>query len=151
MIKTLSFWIAVALAAYGIFFFAERHYKGVIEAQVATIKTVETERDSYRKQLEDAGITSTSLKKRALILADQIDEFAKNWPINSPDNSDWFWNFRKRFNTRIEKIIDELDEHGQHSAELDPSVEPVNPELYKPENARKLASSIRSLAQKLKD
>jgi hypothetical protein len=105
------------LLSLGAYWLVDRFYGAEIRAQTATIKTVESERDSYRKQLEDAGVFPSSLKKRVLILATQLDRFTTQWPTNDAGRHIKYDEFSQRFENRIEKAFRELDEHGQPSTQ----------------------------------
>ena len=136
----------------GAYWLVDRFHVAEIRGKDATIVTLSAERDAYKRQLEEAGISSFSLKKRAIILADQIADFARRWPTNGSP-VDPFWEFEGRFEARILKIRDELDEHGQQSQEFDQESRLPNrsPGNFKPDVAIRLASHIRRLANNLRD
>src|ERR1051325_328482 len=126
VVKTWAFWVMVVIVSGGAWSLNQWHFSGIIAGKDATsaqkdatIKTIEAERDSYRSKLQDAGIVSTPLKKRALILAEQVNEFADGVPNNADSFNDGWQRFTQRFGNRIKTITDELDSRGQHSDALD--------------------------------
>jgi len=117
--------ICTALLGIGIHRFVDHLYAAEIKGNEATMKlkdalvvNISEERDFYLRKLQDAGIVSTPLKKRAVILVDDLIKFADNWPTNADSNA-MFWKFKSRFEVRISKTVSELEEQGLHSTDFD--------------------------------
>jgi hypothetical protein len=107
------------------------HYQGILEEKNATIEKQskaldrsDKENERLEHQLANSKAylpdISIPLKKRAMILADQMDEFQKNEVRQHPGD----WNFvpswyGARFERRMETVRSQLDELGIHSLGLD--------------------------------
>jgi len=132
----------------------ERHYRGLIDEKDATIKRVEADRDSYKNRLQEAGVTSTPLKKRALVLVADMTDFADNWPTNAGPG-ELFWKFENRFRNRFDKIVAELEEQGQHSKDFESDSDFMsaahNVTGFNAGVVYRTAKNLRTLAEGLKD
>jgi len=151
----LAFWLSVGICSgligLVIYLWISSLYAAEIRAKDATVKSLETDRDALKRRLEEAGISSTPLKKRTLILATQLSEYAANWPKNAEGMSLWA-SFGGRFGRRIEKLRDELDEHGVRSEALDKIAGTVfDASQFTPTSVQLLANELNRLAEKVKD
>src|SRR3989442_7115278 len=90
VIKGGPFLSCLSLVAVGIFILVDWHYRGTLDEKDATIRTVAEERDKANrdneklfKQVEALRIyraqDALPLKKKALILVQQIRQFTKDW------------------------------------------------------------------------
>jgi hypothetical protein len=158
VMKSTSFWIIAVVVTLAIWAIQDHHYGGIVKTQEATIRTVEAERDRYRSQLQDAGIISTPLKKRAVVLATQLREFAISWAAASekPRQMELYNEFSNRFEGRIYKVLSELDEQGQSQKAI--NVNDIQNRLLNSQNTAKeaaeingMANAIERLANQLKD
>ena len=108
------------------------------------------ENEKLERQLSNAKSyqpdTSIPLKRRILILADQLDEFAKD--IEAGKTGDPKWMYQERFQHRVEAVRNQLDESGVRSAELDQIV--INRAWVEQtsERVRLMAGDFRKLAER---
>ncbi len=126
-----------------------------LKSKDATIQQKDATIEQLRTVLAVNGLNTFPLKKRAIVLAYQLDESSKNYPTNLTEQMNYAYTISRRFlDTRVPNILYELDQQGAHSDELDDN-SPLRQELrntpIKPESVRKLAQLIRSLASRLKD
>jgi len=175
----LSFVVSVLLvtSVFGgcIYWFVDHLYASAlrgqlaqIQAQEATIKDISEERDHANRDNEklrrDVAAfqavhddKSFPLKKRALILSSQLKEYAarlidatnKNDPVKRNEiNNEW----ENRFQHRVNLVLSQLDEYGQHSEKLESSVNYVG--IYSPQAAELISlysSEIARMANNLAD
>lgn len=91
------------------------------------------------------------LKRRTLVLATQLTDFAINCRTNG-DQVDTFNQFIGRFENRISKAIADLDENGQQSGTLNKTLSWGMPNLLtNPTNIEVIATELKRLADNLKD
>jgi len=162
VIRGVPFLSCLAVVALGIFFLIDWHYRGVLDAKEATIRTVAEERDKANrdneklsKQIEALriyrGQDALPLKRKALILLQQIRAFIKDW--KDTDEGDVRYgniqNYLKRFGLRVTIIRDDLDQNGQQSDAFDKVMYHFSFDSYK--DIQVIASEMERLANKLPD
>jgi hypothetical protein len=135
------------------------------EAELAqkgeTVRTISEERDKANreneklvKQIESLriyrGQDAPPLKRKALILAQQIKDYTKDWKdTDSPDvQNDTVFNYIKRFGLRAQIIRDDLDQNGQQSDTFDKVMYNFG---YNYKDVRTIADEIETLAKRLPD
>jgi hypothetical protein len=127
----------------------------------ATLQTVREQRDGvYKdndrlsKQVEGLRIyrsnDSVPLKKKALLLAQQIRDFTRGWKDSDPpevkgSNGEKYLN---RFGLRASNIRDDLDQNGQQSDALDKVMFDFDRSY---DEIHTIESEIQKLAEKLPD
>jgi DNA repair exonuclease SbcCD ATPase subunit len=124
-----------------------------------TIRTVSEERDranrengQLTKQVDQLriyrGQDAPPLKRKALILAQQIQDFTKDWrDTDSPEvQNETVFKYLTRFGLRAQIIRDDLDQNGQLSEALDNVMYNFG---YNYKDVRKIAEEIEKLAKKL--
>jgi septal ring factor EnvC (AmiA/AmiB activator) len=84
------------------------------------------------------------LKKRTLILASQLTEFAQQHQTNNPP-SQTFIDFKNRFETRLFTIESQLDEAGEHSDLLNNALQSLYYNAYNPLFTTNLLIATREL------
>lgn len=144
--------IVSAIVCWGCYWFVDHLY-------AATLQTVREERDKalrendkLSKQVEGLRIyrsnDSIPLKKKALILAQQIRDFTKTWQDSDPPDVQRqnVAKYLTRFGLRAALIRDDLDQNGQQSAAFDKVMFEFN-DTYA--DVRTIASEIQRLADKL--
>lgn len=168
----VSFTICVlALAVIigmGLYWFLDHSYSAEIRGKNAAleqkeerIRTISEERDranreneKLSKQVEGLRIyraqDAPPLKKKALILAEQIKAFTKDWKDTDPPNVQHenvrnYWN---RFGLRASIARDELDQSGQQSEAFDKVMYDFDASYA---SVRTIASEIGRLAGNLPD
>ncbi len=90
------------------------------------------------------------LKKTALILAQQIRDFIKNWKDTDPPDIRYpnIQKYLQRFGLRASIMRDDLDQNGQQSDEFDNVMYHFDDNY---QQVRTIASEIERLANKLPD
>ena len=168
----VSFFTCVALCAgllaCGIFSFDQWHYSGTIAekdatitAKDATITSVSADRDSIKREYDRLaaenehlrayrGKDAPPLKQNALILAQQIHDYIKDWKDTDPPQitSPNIQKYVQRFGLRASLMRDDLDQNGQDSPEFDKAMYKFNGNY---EDVKVIADSIQKLANKLPD
>jgi len=144
------------------------HYAMVMQGKDAelgqkneTIRTISEERDKANreneklaKQIEQLriyrGQDAPPLKQKALILAQQIREFTKDWKdTDSPDaQNETVHKYLNRFGLRAQIIRDDLDQSGQQSDTFDNVMYNFG---YSYKDVRTIADEIEKLAKNLPD
>jgi len=135
----------------------------IIAGQEVTIKRLKEEmnfisRDSDKlaKEVDQLRIYRSRdmmpLKKTALILAQQIREFTRNWKDTDPPNLRYpnIQRYLQRFGLRASIMRDDLDQNGQQSDDLDKVMNNFYRECDYQE-VRTIAFQIETLANKLPD
>src|SRR4030095_13107239 len=116
------------------------------------LETTQRENDKLSKQIEDLRIyraqDALPLKKKALILAQQIRDFAKQWKdADSPEvQSQNVFKYHQRFGRRVQIMRDDLDQNGQQSDEFDKVIQNFSSSY---QNVITIASEIEKLAKRL--
>lgn len=117
----------------------------VIPGKNGTIENLTAERDRFKSAWESSGASVAPLKGQAIILADQLLEFGNEWKTNSQMNG--FVEYGTEFELRVEKMRNDLAQHGQRSRNKQLwSTRPNNPDAI-----LNLSAEIRRLAQGLID
>ena len=165
---TLCVLALTVLFGGGIYWFVDHLYSAEIrgknaelEQKAETIRTISEERDKANreneklsKQYEGLRIyraqDAPPLKKKALILAQQIRDFTKDWkdtdPLNvQPDN---VFKYQQRFGLRASIMRDDLDQNGQQSEAFDKVMYNFSGNYA---DVRTIASEIEKLARNLPD
>ena len=144
------------------------HYAMVIQGKDAelgqkneTVRTISEERDKANRENEKLvkqidqlriyrGQDAPPLKQKALILAKQIREFAKDWKdTDSPDAQNaTVFKYLNRFGLRAQIIRDDLDQSGQQSDVFDKVMYNFG---YNYKDVRTIADEIEKLAKRLPD
>jgi len=167
-VKSVAFWIAVALATVAVFYFNERHYAGIISEKDATITqkdatiaTVLAEKETFEDengrlarendQLRTyRGKDAPPLKQNAQNLVRQIRDFIKDWKdTDSPEKT--MQNIQKylqRFGLRASIMRDDLDQNGQHSDAFDKAMYDFQ---YRYSDVRIITDEVEKLAKNLPD
>lgn len=122
----------------------------------STIDLLQKENDKLQKQNLELKTAiaefAAPLKKRTLILANQLIEFIKQRP-NGESLDDTRTDYENRFPGRNAKIVLQLDEVGQHSDTLNKALSNVN--FYDPStfvtNVMTVANELERLANNLKE
>lgn len=134
---------------------------GEIKQKDATIDLIKEEKatliranDKLTKQVEQLRIYRSRdmmpLKKTALILAQQIRDFIKNWKDTDPPDIRYpnIQKYLQRFGLRASIMRDDLDQNGQQSDEFDNVMYHFDDNY---QQVRTIASEIERLANKLPD
>jgi hypothetical protein len=153
--------IATAVTCTACYWFVDHLYAAALQSDAATLLTVREERDranrdndKLSKQVEGLRIyrsnDSIPLKKKALILAQQIRDFTKDWKDDDPpaiqqQNGVNYWH---RFGLRASLIRDDSDQNGQQSDAFDKVMFEFTDSYA---DIRAIASEIQKLAEKLPD
>ena len=133
----------------------------VVASKDATIEALRTakeigdkENDKLRGQVADLRAyraqDATPLKKKALILAQQIREFTASWKdTDAPGvQSENVMKYLGRFGLRAQIMRDDLDQNGQHSDSFDKVMYDFSNNY---QDVRTIAAEIERLGKKLSD
>jgi hypothetical protein len=146
--------VLLAIVIPGTYWFVDNSYKSTLQAKDATIQTKDAIIDRQKKEMEMAGVSSSPLKTRALILSKQLVEAMNSIPTNAqPYTINDFHELAGRFSGRLEKIRGELDERGQRIERLDKLVHLFS---YAPGNLGRdevlqMAADVKTLAENIKE
>jgi hypothetical protein len=167
--------ICTALLGIGIFTIDQWHYSGTISEKDSTIirkdadlgqkddtiRTISEERDAANRENDKLhkdnewlrnfrSKDSTPIKQEAIILANQIHDYIKDWKDTEPPEQQYHnvQQYVARFGLRASLMRDDLDKAGQDSKEFD-SVMWNFDGSYK--EVRLIADSIQKLADNLPD
>jgi hypothetical protein len=160
VLKRVSFYIAVGIAAIPIAWFWKTHYQGVIEEKDAKIARIAEERDGANRRKDELtkevdGLriyrqSDIPLKKKGLVLSAQINEFTKTWKDtdDTPIVEQNLDRYLDRFGLRVRIIRDDLDQAGQQSDEFDKVLYHFD---MKYKDVRTIASEVEKLSKNLPD
>ncbi|HEV7923765.1 MAG TPA: hypothetical protein VGR14_00305 [Verrucomicrobiae bacterium] len=141
VLKTASFYIAVAITGVGVFWLAERHYgatiaekEATVTAKDATITTLtvqlsgaDRENEKLTKRVENLSIyhgkDAPPLKANALILAGQIHKFIKDWKGTEQEEPQFISKYMLRFGERAVVVRNDLDQNNEQSDLLDQTMD----------------------------
>ena len=118
------------------------------------LEDTQRENEKLQKQVEDLRIyraqDALPIKKKALILAKQIQDFTKNWKDSDPDDikADNVNKYLNRFGLRAQIMRDDLDQNGQQSDSFDNVMYNFS---HTYEQVKLIASEIEHLAKNLPD
>lgn len=126
-----------------------------IEKWRSAAEIADKENEKLSKQNQELKSANTDnampLKKRTLILATQLTEFVKRWSTNA-DNMECYNEYESRFAYRIEKAIQDFDEAGQHSENLNKAYSSGRHILpLRLDRVETVAQELQKLARQLSD
>jgi hypothetical protein len=147
--------VLLASTVYGTSWLVEHSSSDVIKSKDAVIQAKDAIIERQKRELDLGGNPSlTPLKSRALILSRQIAEAAYNWPTNGdPMRFQVTAEIGSRFESRLGRMRNELDEHGQRMAEFDALVNQIASSAgdMTSSNVLRMSQDLQKMAENLKE
>lgn len=146
--------IASGILCIGCYWFVDHLYAATLQTVKEERDRTNRENDKLAKQVEGLRIYRSNdqipLKKKALILAEQIRDFTKNWKNTDPPEvqNQNVGKYLNRFGLRAQIMRDDLDQNGQTSERFDKVMFEFSGSYS---DVRTIASEIERLAEKLPD